>query len=260
MGKEQRQVINVNRGEVNSVADWLAEEWPLTLVVNGKQYITLLTTPEHLDELAVGFALGDGLLNGREDLVSVSVSSDRRQVKLALKGEVDLVSRLAVTRVLTTGCGKGSRFYRAVDSLKQHEVTGGRVLSPERLTELMREFNGSSPLFAETGAVHAAALVRDEIEVLREDVARHNAIDKLAGYLTLNNKQGKDYVLLSSGRISSEFVLKATRMGVGTIVSRSAPTALAVDLATDLGVTVVGFVRGRRFNIYSHSWRVEGFK
>lgn len=258
MGKEQKEIITVTKGVAVGNPDWLASEWPLTIVINGKQYITLLATPENLDELAVGFALGDGLLSNQDDIISVRVSPDNKQVELELKGNVDLATRLAATRVLTTGCGKGSRYYRAIDSLKQKPVAGGRRMTPEDITNIMREFGGNSELFAETGAVHAAALATDEIKVFREDVARHNAVDKLAGKIVMDRLEAANMALLTSGRISSELVLKTARLGIGILLSRSAPTALAVELAEDLGLTIVGFIRGQRFNIYCNHWRVEG--
>jgi FdhD protein len=258
MGKEKREIISVTKGDATTNPDWLAREWPLTITINSKQYITLLATPENLDELAVGFALGDGLLNNKDDIVSIQVSPDNRQMQLELKGNVDLASRLASTRVLTTGCGKGSGYYRAVDSLKQKPVENGKRMSPELITSVMREFGSSSTLFAETGAVHAAALITDKIVVFREDVARHNAVDKLAGNVILENLDVSKMALMTSGRISSELVLKSARIGIGLLISRSAPTALAVELAEGLGMTLVGFVRGQRFNIYCNTWRVEG--
>ena len=258
MGKEKREIITVTKGIAKSNPDWLASEWPLTILINGKQYITLLATPNDLDELAIGFVLGDGLLNTRDDILSVQVSPDKKQVELVLKGNVDLAARMASTRILTTGCGKGSHYYRAIDSLKQKPVESGRRMSPQQITGLMREFGGNSMLFSETGAVHAAALVSDKIEVFREDVARHNAVDKLAGHVILENLDVGTLALMTSGRMSSELVLKSARVGIGMLISRSAPTALAVELADGLGMTLVGFVRGQRFNIYCNNWRVEG--
>lgn len=257
MAKVQRQIVSIVQGRAETKADWLAQEQPLTLVVNGRQYITLLASPLNLDELAVGFALGDGLLNCRRDILALRLSPDETQVELELAGDVDLAARLAATRVLTTGCGKGSGFYRAVDSLKQKPVAARVELAPAQIVALMQEFSRRSQLFAETGAVHAAALADSRIQVFREDVARHNAIDKLVGNVILQDRDASTMSLLTSGRISSELILKAARIGLGLLLSRSAPTALAVELAERLGITLVGFIRGERFNIYCNPWRVR---
>lgn len=256
--KDQKNIITVVKGSATSRPDWLAGECPLTISVNGRQYITLLATPDCQDELAVGFAMGEGLLKTREDICSLDVSNDGSHVDLKLRGNVDLAARLAATRVLTTGCGKGSGYFRAIDSLQHRPVTGGRTMDAQGVTNLMGEFAGRSTLFDETGAVHAAALAGEEIVVFREDVARHNAIDKLAGHAVLNDMDAGSLALVTSGRISSELVLKAARLEIGLLLSRSAPTSLAVELAEKLGMTVAGFIRGQRFNIYCNSWRLKG--
>lgn len=254
--KQTRSIIRCHRGQAVSESDWLASETPVTIVVNNKQYLTLLTTPTHWDELAVGFCLAEGLINNREDLIGLRVSQET--VELELSGSPELAARMAATRVLTTGCGKGTRYWRALDGLKQRPVTGKLSLPWAKVTGLMKEFIKASQLFEETGSVHSAALAREGLQVVREDVARHNAVDKLVGHLVLNYLEGGDFALLTSGRISSELVLKAARANLGLIASRSAPTALAAELAEDLNITLLGFVRGERFNIYTHSWRVEG--
>jgi len=198
--KEQRLITTVVQGRATQRQDQLAGEWPLTITVNGRQYITLLTTPTNLEELAVGFALGEGLLNSREEIRALQLSPDQKQVELDLGGNVDLAARLAATRILTTGCGKGSGYYRAVDSLKQRPVEGKIQLSPEQIVKLMQDFGGASALFADTGAVHAAALADTDIVVFREDVARHNAIDKLAGNTVLQDRDVSKMCLLTSGK------------------------------------------------------------
>lgn len=256
MEKVQRHVITVVQGQAEERLDWLAQEWPLIVIVNGRRYITLLATPANLDELAVGFALGDGLLNSHRDILALKLSPDQGQVELELAGNVDLAARMAATRVLTTGCGKGSGFYRAVDSLKQKAVLAPVKMAPAEIVHLMQEFSQRSQLFSDTGAVHAAALADGEIQVFREDVARHNAIDKLVGNAILGDRDVSAMCLLTSGRISSELVLKAARLGLGLLLSRSAPTALAVELAQELGITIVGFIRGQRCNIYCNPWRI----
>jgi FdhD protein len=194
VAKLQKTTLRYNRGQVKTEPDWLAAESPVTIIINGKQYLTLLATPEHLDGLAAGFCLAEGLINKKEDILRLSLFQENDRVELELAGDPELVGRLAATRVLTTGCGKGTRFWRAMDSLKQQAVTTRFCLKPAAITDLMSQFNRSSPLFDETGAVHAAALANTIIQVLREDVARHNAVDKLIGHLVLNQADGETSV------------------------------------------------------------------
>lgn len=258
MTHTQMEIIRVDKGIAEHRQDMLAIEWPLTILVNGKQYITLLSTPADLKELAVGFAYNEGLLAHKTDIQAIRLSEDQKQVELELSSAVDLAVRLAKTRVLTTGCGKGSSYFRAIDSLTLKPVTGTICLEPQQISALMNQFNKSPSIFVETGAVHGAALAKETLTVFREDVARHNSVDKLVGHLLLAGEDGGGYALITSGRITSELILKAARINIGMIISRSAPSSLAVELAAGLNVTLVGFARGSRFNIYCHPQRITG--
>ncbi|MDD4078834.1 MAG: formate dehydrogenase accessory sulfurtransferase FdhD [Eubacteriales bacterium] len=240
--KEERLVVFVVCGQAKQNPDWLAIEWPLTVIVNGRQYITLLTSPSHLEELAVGFAFNKGLLTATGDIKSLVLKADRRQAELELAGNGVSAADLAAITCPTA----------VTDGFKDK----GKTLSPDEIVDLMQEFSTSSALFKETGAVHAAALAGEGILVFREDVARHNAIDKLAGNLILAERDASSLCLLTSGRISAEVVRKAFRMGIGLLISRSAPTSLGVQMAEELGMTLVGFAREQRFNIYCNPWRV----
>jgi FdhD protein len=135
------------------------------------------------------------------------------------------------------------------------------TITPEQCRELMKKMQESSAHFQQTGGVHNAALCTSEgIVVARTDIGRHNALDKLFGYCLVNRIPLKDKMIAFSGRISSEVLLKAAKIGVGIILSKSAPTNLALDLAEELGITTVGFIRGNGFNVYTHQERIQGIK
>ncbi len=254
----RRKIVRVTDGCTEAREDWVSREQPVTIQVNGEQYITLLATAENLKELAVGFAFNEGLISSADDIAGVRVAEDHGSVEMEIASKVDTAMRLAKTRVMTTGCGKGSSYFRAIDSLTIKPVPRGIDMAYSTVNQLMIEFNKSASHKVEVGAVHASALARETMEVFREDVARHNSVDKLVGHIILNNKKGCDYALLTSGRITSELILKAVRIGISIVVSRSAPSELAARLGQQLGVTVVGFARGRKFNIYSHPCRITG--
>lgn len=253
-----RKIIQVAEGQTRAKEDWLAREQPLTIKVNEKQYITLLATAHNLEELAVGFVYNEGLIRSKEDIRHIEQSPDNNTIALSVSSEVDMAMRLAKTRVMTTGCGKGSSYYRAIDSLTIQPVSQGINLHWRTINQLMLAFNKMPSHLVEVGSVHGAGLARDTIQVFREDVARHNTVDKLVGHLILEGKKGADYALVTSGRITSELILKAVRIDIGIVISRSAPSQLATNLANKLGVTVVGFARGKKFNIYTHPQRISG--
>jgi FdhD protein len=135
------------------------------------------------------------------------------------------------------------------------------TVTPEQCHNLMKQLQESSSHFQLTGGVHNAGLcTSDGIVVSRTDIGRHNALDKLFGYCIMNRILLKDKIIVFSGRISSEVLLKAAKIGVGIILSKSAPTNLALDLAEDLGITAVGFIRGNGFNVYTHQERIQGIE
>lgn len=226
--KMERRVIVVSEGKRTEKMDLLATERPLTVSVNGRICGTLLASPGHLDELALGYAFNEGLLSGADDLFSLSFQEKDTWAEIESKN-------------LPGGAG----------------APGDCRFSPARIYSLMQEFSLASALFRETGGVHGAALANgDGILIFREDVARHNAIDKIAGNLLLRGGKAGALALLLSGRISAQVVKKACRMGIGLVVSSGAVTTLAVDMAVAAGLTLVGFARDGRFNIYCHPQRV----
>ncbi|MDH7479998.1 MAG: formate dehydrogenase accessory sulfurtransferase FdhD, partial [Syntrophomonadaceae bacterium] len=240
-----------------AVEDLLVDEFAATIHLNGQELVTLLCTPEYLEDLAVGFLAGEGLLPGPADLEAVS--ADYRQGQVWVSGRVrpPAEDKSFMKRYLTTGCGKGTTFFNREQAapLKQSLRIG-----PGEIEGLMRCFQERSELFRQTGGVHSVALCRGrEIILYREDLGRHNALDKVIGHAW---RQGIDLggcFLVTSGRVSSEMLLKTVRVGIQLLISRAAATSLAVELAEQLGATVVGFARGGRFNVYCHPGRIAGF-
>ncbi|MDD2421819.1 MAG: formate dehydrogenase accessory sulfurtransferase FdhD, partial [Heliobacteriaceae bacterium] len=219
--------------------------------------VTLLTSPEYIEDLAVGFLSAEGFVQKPEDLTTVRADYDQGQVFVESRVSL-LAEKTFMKRYITTGCGKGTTFYDVTDSRRTRhmEETGFRVKA-SRLLVLMKEMQGLSVLYKQTGGVHSAALCDQErVLVYREDIGRHNATDKIMGKCFREGIPLEDKLLLTSGRISSEILLKVAKMGIAVIVSRSAPTDLAVRLAREIGMTVVGFARGQRLNVYAHPQRI----
>lgn len=237
--------------------DIVVQESPVTIYLNGDEIVTLLCTPEYLEDLAVGFLASEGMLKGREELKEVTADYDKGQVWVSSNRPAPLAGQLFVKRYLTTGCGKGTTFYNVLDATRCRTITSDIVISTGKILELMRHMHDCSSLYRLTGGVHSAALCSiEEIVVFREDVGRHNAADKIAGKCFREGVDLSDKLFLSSGRISSEILVKVSKMGVPILVSRSAPTDLGVKMAEELGITLVGFARGTRLNIYSHQTRI----
>jgi len=247
-----------SKGElVEETTDQVASEIGFTLKVNDKQVVTLLCTPTELDAMAIGFLLSEGILRDRESLLDVQVDKKSFTVSVTLADIPDDIDTALSAKTVTSGCGRGITFTDAKNlrdlppNRSMLQVTAGEI------GNLLREFRSASELFRRTGGIHSAALAdRQKIRLFAEDIGRHNAVDKLIGKAFLTNISVTDKILLSSGRISGEIMTKVIRNRIPILVSRTAPTCMSITYAEDHGVTLVGFARGDRLNIYTHPQRV----
>jgi len=252
--KEKVKILRVDAGEASWADDAVAAEATLTIYVGGVELLSLLYTPPMAVELALGYLLSEGLIKCKDDVSSLVLR--KGSVLVGLNGAVPVSAPAA--RVLTSGCGGGITFTYPQGIKQIKKLRSGLTVPHEAVTALANRFRKESSLFEETGGVHSAAL-SDEAGFLAfaEDIGRHNAVDKVFGKCLMDGIDTRDKILLTTGRISSEILLKAVKRAVPVIVSRGAPTSLAVTLADRLGVTLAGFVRGRRMNIYTHHERVK---
>jgi FdhD protein len=259
MGAVPWRVVRYEGGIFSAVDDVVVDEVPLTLYVNGEQVVTVLTLGDEPLELAVGFLRAEGFLDRREELLGWEVAPDAVRVRVAR--DLTVIRKLFEKRTVTTGCGKGTSFYQALDALRLRPVTSSPEFSAPLLLERMRELNERSELYHRTGGTHNASLIDLEKTLLfRTDIGRHNAVDMIGGRAFLDGMVLAGTALLTSGRVSSEILGKVAKMEVPVLVSRSAPTALALRLAEELGVTVVGYARGNRLSVYTHPRRIRAAK
>jgi FdhD protein len=253
---EDFEVFRVDSEGKKTIIDLVAEEVPVTLFAGRQELATILASPHHLDELALGFLYGSGIIDDAEAAGTVRVDERRWAVHVELaNGKVDTEGLFK--RLFTPGCGKGTLYYRASDMVSRGPARGPLTIKAATLLALMHEFQTASPEFQDTGAVHSAALATASgLLAVREDIGRHNAVDKLIGHALLNRIALEDKIILSSGRLSSEIVLKVKKTTVPVLASRSAPTNQAIRHARAAGMTLIGFARGRRMNVYSGEQRI----
>ncbi len=234
----------------------MPSERPVTIYLNDVEVATTQATPHNLEELAVGFLVSEGLLCDREALGSVDVDAKRGFVWVNSSEIVptDLVYR---TRYLTSGCGKGVTFQSVGHARGLEPVTGRVEVSADDLYDLVGAMAREATLYRDTGGMHACGLARgSSLALVREDVGRHNALDKLLGRAWLDRIPTDDAVLISTGRISYEMAIKAAKARVPLVASRSAVTDLAAQIGAELGITLVGYARGGKLTVYTHPERV----
>ena len=254
---EKFPVLSLSEKGSNSIEDVVAKESPLTIILNNRELATLLCSPADLKYLTVGFLFSEGLLRSKEEIKKIAVDDGRGVVRVDVESEGGVAGDALFKRFITSGCGRGASFYSAADVQGQAKIESRAEISAGAILALVDEFQHRSQIYRATGGVHSAALCdMRSILVFSEDIGRHNAIDKVFGECVLSGIATDDRIVITSGRISSEILLKVAKRNIPMLVSKSAPTDLGLKLAADLGVTLVGFVRGMRMNVYTHDWRI----
>lgn len=252
-------VLRVQGADAAVREDPVVREKPYTLFLNDREFVTLVCSPLQIKELAVGFLCSEGVLRRRDDLKDVAVNEADGLVWVETREKESPAAEMFLKRFITTCCGRGrAAFYFINDAREMRPVDSRLCVTPAQVFTLSRRLEEAAPLFAATGGVHNAALcTQSEILVLFEDIGRHNAIDKIFGRCFLEGIATEDKLLVFSGRVSSEILIKVARMRIPVLIARGAPTDLALELAEELGITVVGFARENRFNVYTHKERIR---
>jgi FdhD protein len=257
--KREAFILRVSGVHVEGIVDEVASELPVRLVLNDQALVTLLCTPSELEELAVGFLLSEGILTDKSSLKKLELVEKDLAVLIEIADLPSDFSKMFEKRTISSGCGKGITFtnYRMyADS--RIDVTGPPLMDLKDIAGLLKTFRNISTLYLETGGVHSAALSDGkEILFFSEDIGRHNAVDKLIGKAFLRSIPVENKVLLTSGRVTSEIVTKAGRNRFPVLISRAAPSCMAISYAEDMGITLIGFARGDRMNIYTWPNRIR---
>ncbi|MEC4749195.1 formate dehydrogenase accessory sulfurtransferase FdhD [Methylomicrobium sp. Wu6] len=250
------------RGQQHSIQqDYIAEEVPVSLVYNGEPHVVMLMTPANIEDFALGFSITEGIIQGPSELLSVHVYNRSNGIEARIKiPEARFENLAGKGRNLTgrTGCGLcgATTLQQAIRDAKT--VCGSLQLPATELFSALNEIREQQKLNQLTGAVHAAAwiLPGQGIQYVREDVGRHNALDKLIGLLLRLGKNPATGFVIMTSRASYELVQKAASVGITLLAAMSAPTGLAIRLAEEAGMTLVGFARDDQHVVYSHPERL----
>lgn len=244
-------------GDVRTVR--IAGERPLTLKVDEREVVTLMTLGMHPEELALGYLRNQRLVERLEDIAAVRVDWERETVSVGMRpgcGITDWEEKLS-QRTVTTGCGQGTVFSCTLDKLYDQRLPKATVRQ-SLIYRLLANIASSNQIYKESGAVHGCALCAGEdILMFVEDVGRHNAADTIAGRMWLQGMDGADKIFYTTGRLTSEIVMKCAGMGIPVLLSRSGVTQMGVELAADLGVVMIARAKGRAFLTYNLAECVE---
>ncbi|MFV8829849.1 formate dehydrogenase accessory sulfurtransferase FdhD [Alkalihalobacterium sp. APHAB7] len=250
-------IVKYENGQLNNTDDEIVTEFPLTIHVNNDEFATMVCSPTHFDEMVIGFLASEGVIRTKDDVKSMNIDKSKGFAYVDLHANQITSQQYYSKRFIGSCCGKSRQFYFHNDVRTAKTSTSTTTITGKQCLDLMRKMQKNSVVFQSTGGVHNAAICDSYgIIVDRSDIGRHNALDKLFGHCIINRIPVRDKVLVFSGRISSEVLTKAAKIGVGIVLSKSAPTDLAIKLAQDLNITAVGFIRGSSFNVYSHPHRI----
>ncbi len=245
-------------GACHERPQWLIKEQPMTLYLNGREMVTLLCAGHHLEELAAGFFYAEGFLERRDDLEQLDVKESEGRVYASIRTDVSLPERLWMKRTVTSGCGKGSLFYYSLDALLSRPITSTVAFTAGQVLDRVEDLKHLSETYRRTHGVHnCAAADGDGILLFRDDIGRHNAVDMIVGHFFLKGLSLEDKMLITTGRLTSEMLIKAAKVRIPVVVSRNTATSLAVELARNLNITLIGYARAGKFTVYSGLERIE---
>ena len=225
----------------------VVNERPLTLFLNAREIVTMMTIGDHPDLLAVGYLLNQNMLRPDDEITAIDYDADIETVVVRTKRETNYEDKLA-KKTRTSGCAQGTVFGDLMEEFDSVRLPADARLKTSWLYALAKKINMAPSLYLKAGAIHGCVLAREAKPLIYvEDVGRHNAVDKIAGYMFLNGISAADKIFYTTGRLTSEMVIKTVKMGIPILISRSGFTAWGVELAKKANLTLIGRARGKRF-------------
>jgi FdhD protein len=247
--------VDAINGSGRRVCVEIPYEFPLTIYLDGHEVATLMTLGTHPEELVLGYLRNQGMIRVIEDIASVMVNWEEETARVAtFHGNVGVdQTKMMTNRIVTSGCGQSMMFDCLLQSLYVTKLTT-RKLQQSAIYSILRKLSDQNTIYRKAGSVHGCGLCTDsDVLFFVEDVGRHNAADVISGRMWLERIFGEGKLLYTTGRLTSEIVMKAAWMGISVLISKSGTTRMGLELARDLGMTMIGRVKKSRFLVYSGS-------
>ena len=253
---EQTHYSQYANGEWKRISNNLPDEMPITLFINDQELVSILCTPEKLNCLVSGYLLSEGFIHNLDEITMMRVCLEESLAEVRLTHQIAVIP---TTRIITSGCGGGIAFEQGTDLQPLNSslrVSPAQILSSIRLLQRKPESQGENGSIRR--GLHVSALSDgDKLIIRAEDIGRHNTLDKIRGECMLTQIPTEDLLLVTTGRISSEMLIKVAKMGMPVVASLNSATRRAVTLGAELGITIVGYARGNRLSVFSGEERLQ---
>tara|TARA_Y100000992_G_scaffold160527_1_gene107434 strand:+ start:2187 stop:3056 length:870 start_codon:yes stop_codon:yes gene_type:complete len=246
------------RDEYDEVRSFpITGELPLTIYVNKKEVVTLMTLGHYPESLVIGYLRNQGFINNLKDLDSVQVDWDTNSAAVVASIDLTKLENKLTHKVVTSGCGQGTTFGGIWDELKKKNLNTSKI-KQSTIYKILKILHDKNEIYRKSGAVHGCALCdHNKVIDFVEDVGRHNAVDAIAGNMWLNNIDSDNKIFYTTGRLTSEMVIKVAQMNISYLISRSGITQMGLNVSKETGVTLIGRAKGRHFLVYNGSKNIE---
>lgn len=255
---EPREIKVVAKDGTGIETRYLPVESLFTLYLNDREILTFLASPEKIGELAAGFLRSSGVIEGEKDIKKISVDYNQGLIWADTEASTEIVEKLLNRRYLTSGCGGGSMLEDPLSALNIGPLKSGLTVDSGEIDLLMKGLFSGAKHYKRSGGMHSALLGgAGGVYAVAEDIGRHNAVDKVLGEALLNNIDTDDKIIATTGRISSEMLIKAARSGVPIVLSRTAATNMAVKIAASLNIMIAGYIKPDSMHVYCNWERLR---
>jgi len=241
----------------NNISTKIIKEGALTIFLNKQEIVTLMCILDHPIYLAIGYLLNQNMIGGKDKIRSIDFDKDLNLIVVRTNKKTNY-EKILKKKIITSGCAQGTVFGNIYEEIEKIKITSKIIIRHKWIYEISKKINQIPSLYLEAGAVHGCVIInKNKPMIYMEDVGRHNAVDKISGYMFLNNINPENKIFYTTGRLTSEMIIKTVKMKIPILISRSGFTSWGVEIAKKTNLTLIGRAKGKRYTILSGHKRLK---